>query len=73
MNYSKLADKSVVSGKDLPEFPLNMGCRAILTCLKQLQDVNTYYKKRKAGMVRWVSREVNEVDKKQLVSGTLNQ
>ena len=60
MNYSKLIDKSVVSGRDLPESPLKPGHRAILTSYKYLQNVNNYYNKREAGTVRPISREVDE-------------
>lgn len=60
MNYSTVIDKSIVSGRDLPEFSFKLGHRAILTRCKYLLHVNNHYNKRKAGTARPVSREVNE-------------
>lgn len=60
MNYSLVIDKSVVSGRDLPESPFKLGHRAILTRCKYLYHVNNHHNKRKAGIASPISREVNE-------------
>lgn len=60
MAYSKLIDKSIVSGRDLPESSFKCGHRVLSTHCKYLQDVNNHYSERKAGKARPVSREVNE-------------
>lgn len=60
MNYSKLIDKSVVSGRDLPESSFKLDHRAILTSYKYLQNVNNHNNKRKAGIARPASRDVYE-------------